>query len=153
MQAQGFGRKGVPAGSAAAAPAPMPRPSAPAAVRRDPYAEPNAAFVAQERPDAAEHASTLAWDVPTSGRSWNKSLLIAYLLWFFVGGVGGHRFYCRRNVSGALQAVIELVATCGMVIPPYNMRVWGPLMLFQCVWFLVDAFLIPGMCRRPPAAY
>ena len=153
MQAQGFGRKGFPAGSAAAAPAPTLRPVAPAAARRDPYAEPHAGFVTQQRANAAEDVSTLAWDTPTSGRSWSKSRLIAYLLWFFAGGFGGHRIYCGRYISGALQAMLQVVTTSAMVISPQNIGTWGPLLLIQGVWFLFDAFLIPGMCRKPPTAY
>ena len=152
MQAQGFGRKGFPAGGAAAASAPMRQPVAPAAARRDPNAEPSVGFLAQER-NAAADASTLAWNTPISGRSWNRSRLIAYLLWFFVGGLGAHRLYCGRYISGALQAIIEVVATSVMVISPHSVSTWGPLMLILCVWFVFDAFLIPGMCRRPPAAY
>ena len=153
MQAQGFGRKGFPAGSAAAAPAATLRPVAPAAARRDPYAEPRLGFVAQEQPNAAEDVRTLAWDTPTSGRSWIKSRLIAYLLWFFLGGLAAHRIYCGRYISAALQAMIGVVGYCALVISPDNIGTWGSLLLIQGVWFLFDLVLIPGMCRKPPAAY
>ena len=153
MEAQGFGRKGFPAGSAAAAPAPMSRPVAPAVARRDPYAEPRTGFVAQERPNGAEDVRTLAWDTPTSGRSWTKSRLIAYLLWFFVGGLAAHRIYCGRYISAVLQTVIGVVGFCVMYLSPYSFSTWGSLLLIQGVWLLFDIVLIPGMCRNPPAAY
>jgi hypothetical protein len=151
MQAQGFGRKGAPSGAAAyisprPAPAPMLRPA------DDPFAALRADFLAQERTTVVD-ADTLAWNTPTSGRTWSRSRLIAYLLWFFFGGLGAHRIYCGRYISGALQAIIEVVATSVMVISPDNVGTWGPLLLILCVWFLFDAFLIPGMCRNPPAAY
>ena len=151
MQAQGFGRKGFPAGGAAAAP--VARPIAPATARRDSYAEPSAGFFAQDRLNAEDHASTLAWDTPISGRSWSKSRLIAYLLWFFVGGLAAHRIYCGRYISAALQATIGVVGFCGIAISPHSVGTWGSLILIQAVWFLFDAVLIPGMCRKPPAAY
>ena len=151
MQAQGFGRKGAASGAAAYVP---PRP-APASMLRpadDPYAAARADFLAQERTTVVD-ADTLAWNTPISGRTWSRSRLIAYLLWFFFGGFGAHRIYCGRYISGALQAIIEVVATSVMVISPDNVGTWGPLLLILCVWFLFDAFLIPGMCRKPPAAY
>lgn len=151
MQAQGFGRKGAASGAAAyipprPAPAPMLRPA------DDPYAALRSDFIAQERSTVGD-ADTLAWNTPTSGRTWSKSRLIAYLLWFFVGGLGGHRIYCGRYISAALQAMIGVVGFCVMVISPYSIGTWGSLILIQGVWLLFDLVLIPGMCRNPPAAY
>ena len=144
----GFGRKGLPAGAAAPRRHRVPGGSATVILCRTA----RASFVAQERSNAAADVSTLAWNTPISGRSWNRSRLIAYLLWFF-WRARGHRIYCGRYISGALQAIIEVVATSVMVISPDNVGTWGPLLLILCVWFLFDAFLIPGMCRKPPAAH
>ncbi len=151
MQAQGFGRKGAASGAAAYIP-PRPAPAPTLRHADDPYAAARADFIAQERSTIVD-ADTLAWNTPTSGRTWSKSRLVAYLLWFFFGGLGAHRIYCGRYISGALQAIIEVVATSVMVISPNNVGTWGPLLLILCVWFLFDAVLIPGMCRNPPAAY
>ena len=38
----------------------------------------------------------------------DRSLRIAYLLWFFLGLAGGHRFYLRRPMTGAIQALLFL---------------------------------------------
>lgn len=149
MQAQGFGRKGAASGATAYVPprpAPMPRPV------DDPYAALRADFIAQERTDGVL-SDTLAWDVRTSGRSWSKSRLVAYLLWFFLGSVAGHRLYLGRYVSAGLQSVLGLIAFSAMLITPHNIAMWGPLFLILGMWRLLDLFLIPGMCRTPPTAY
>lgn len=149
MQAQGFGRKGAASGAAAYVPqrpAPMARPA------EDPYAAMRADFIAQERA-GSDQVSTLAWDTPTSGRSWYKSRLIAYLLWFFLGAFAAHRLYCARYLSAVLQSVMGIVAIALIVIAPHSQSVWGPVFLAYGLWRLVDLFLIPGMCRTPPATY
>lgn len=149
MQAQGFGRKGAPSGAAAYVP---PRPAAvPMRPADDPYAALRADFIAQERSDGML-SDTLAWDMPGSGRSWSKSRLVAYLLWFFLGSVAGHRLYLGRYVSAGLQAVLGLIAFSALFASPYNIALWGPLFLTFGMWRLLDLFLIPGMCRTPPAA-
>ena len=167
---QGFGRKGIPEGGAVAQPRPMARPlPAPAPVQRtvdDPYASMRAEFLAQERANDAG-ANTLAWSTPTTGRSWHKSKVIAYLLWLFVGAVAGHRIYCGRYISAGLQSVLGLIAVSAimmspthmvergtrMVETPTNIGVWGPLLMIYGMWRLLDLFLIPGMCKNPPASY
>jgi TM2 domain-containing membrane protein YozV len=150
MQAQGFGRKGAASGATAYVP---PRP-APVPVRRpadDPYAALRADFIAQERTDGA-FSDTVAWNLPTSSRSWSKSRLVAYLLWFFLGSVAGHRLYLGRYVSAVLQSVLGLIAFSLIFISPHNAALWGPLLLTFGMWRLLDLFLIPGMCRTPPIA-
>jgi TM2 domain-containing membrane protein YozV len=58
-----------------------------------------------------------------------KSVVVAYLLWFFVGLFGGHNFYLKR-IGVAVTQLILTITMVGMVI--------------TIVWILVDAFLIPG---------
>ena len=71
-----------------------------------------------------------------------KSLLVAYLLWFFLGYVGAHRFYLGRPVSGvvmlALSAVILLLTLVTFGFLGFLWAVVG-------LWWLIDALLIPGM--------
>ncbi len=68
-----------------------------------------------------------------------KSTLIAYLLWFFLGFLGGHRFYMQKTGSGAVQLIMFLV---GMIL---SVVLVGFLILLPLViWVIVDAFLIPG---------
>jgi TM2 domain-containing membrane protein YozV len=72
-----------------------------------------------------------------------KSRRAAYLMWFFLGALGVHRFYLGLSKSGATMlilfiiGVITAVAGVGLVI----LGLLG-------VWALVDAFLIPGMVRQ-----
>ena len=56
------------------------------------------------------------------------SVLVAYLLWFFLGLFSAHRFYLGRPGTAILQILSYLV-------------------LIGFVWLLIDAFLIPGMAR------
>lgn len=71
-----------------------------------------------------------------------KSVGVAYLLWFFLGGFGAHRFYLGHIVSGAIQLMLFVLGwlTVWVVIGAVPLIVVG-------IWWLVDAFLIPGMAR------
>lgn len=72
-----------------------------------------------------------------------KSVGVAYLLWFFLGGVGGHRFYTGKTGSAvailALTVIGVLLASIGIGI--FLLAVVG-------IWVIVDAFLIPGWIRN-----
>lgn len=57
----------------------------------------------------------------------SKDMLVAYLIWIFIGVFGGHRFYLNRPVSG-----IFFFLTFG----------------FLGLGWLVDAALIPGMVEH-----
>jgi TM2 domain-containing membrane protein YozV len=69
-----------------------------------------------------------------------KSVGIAYLLWFFLGGFGAHRFYLGRSGSGALLLALTLVNILLSVV-----GIGLILLIIPGIWVLVDAFLIPGM--------
>lgn len=69
-----------------------------------------------------------------------KSTGAAYLIWFFLGYLGIHRFYLGRTGSGAAILILSIL---GIVT-----AVFGVGIVFIAVvgiWLLVDAFLIPGM--------
>lgn len=72
-----------------------------------------------------------------------KSLLLAYLIWFFLGYGGVHRMYLGRWVSGLLMLgvfVISWVLTLVFI---------GYLGLgFVLLWWVLDAALMPGMVTR-----
>ncbi len=72
-----------------------------------------------------------------------KSAGIAYLLWFFVGMLGAHRFYLAAPGTGAAILILTLVATFLSFV-----LVGFVLLLIPSIWVLVDAFLIPGMVRN-----
>lgn len=71
-----------------------------------------------------------------------KSTLVAYLLWFFLGGFGAHRFYLGSTGPAIAQLIITLVSiiTAFFVIGLFGLLAVG-------IWVLVDAFLIPGMVQ------
>lgn len=56
-----------------------------------------------------------------------RSTGVAYLLWFFFGILGVHRFYCGRVATGVLWFL-----TGGLFV----------------VGWVIDAFLIPGMVEE-----
>jgi TM2 domain-containing membrane protein YozV len=62
-----------------------------------------------------------------------KSMLAAYLLWFFLGWFGAHNFYLRRTGVAIAQLILTLTGV-GFVV--------------TFVWVIVDAFLIPGWVHR-----
>ena len=62
-----------------------------------------------------------------------KTALVAYLLWLFVGLLGGHNFYLKRTGVAVTQLILTITIV-GMAI--------------TIIWVLVDAFLIPGWVRN-----
>lgn len=73
-----------------------------------------------------------------------KSMGVAYLLWFFFGGFGGHRFYAGRTQSAAIQlGLVVMIYVLGLAVNP----AFFMLGLATGIWMLADAFLIPGMIR------
>jgi TM2 domain-containing membrane protein YozV len=69
-----------------------------------------------------------------------KSVGAAYLLWFFLGYFGAHRFYLGRTGSGAAQLILlVLVCVTAFIV------VGAVLLVALGIWWIVDAFLIPGI--------
>lgn len=62
-----------------------------------------------------------------------KSTGASYLLWFFLGFLGAHRFYLGRTGTGIAQLLMCL--TVVGIIP-------------LAFWWLIDGFRIPGMVRE-----
>ncbi len=61
----------------------------------------------------------------------SKSVLAAYLLWFFFGMFSVHRFYAGKTKSGVVRLILLLIPFIG----------WAILTL---LW-IIDLFLIPSM--------
>jgi TM2 domain-containing membrane protein YozV len=166
----GFGRKGVVAG----APVPRAMESAmgnprPSASGPDAGLSPEAkAFIAAERSrsiderrpaeqrtmSAAESAMRLA---PTKAKS-DRSMVVAYVLWWFGAMLAAHRFYLGAYRSAlaqlglfwgglAIASVMSKKSSIwidGLAVPPP-----GIMMILACmIWVLLDVFLIPGLTRR-----
>lgn len=94
-----------------------------------------------------------------------KSPVIAYVLWFFLGGFAAHRFYAGRWQSALVWIALAVLAVVLIVmgLPPNveglspeelaaqmsplymaGLAIYGVLL----IWWIVDAFLIPGWIRR-----
>lgn len=72
-----------------------------------------------------------------------KSTGIGYLLWFFFGGLGVHRFYLGRTGSGIAMLVIFILS---LILTFAFIGAFGFIVLG--IWVIVDAFLIPGIARE-----
>ena len=72
-----------------------------------------------------------------------KSLAVSYLLWFFLGFPGFHRFYMARTGSAIVMLVLFVISSVLSVI------LLAPIAWFVLgVWWFVDLFLIPGIVRQ-----
>lgn len=67
-----------------------------------------------------------------------KSVGAAYLLFLFLGGVGGHRFYCGFPISAIVMAFLTVT----------SLAAGGAPLILLAVWLLFDAFAIPRWIRR-----
>lgn len=79
----------------------------------------------------------------------DRSMMLAYVFWWFAAGAAAHRFYLRAYPSafamlGLLWGGIALIAITGSGIPAVFVAGWF-------VWTIADAFLIPGLTRRANA--
>lgn len=71
-----------------------------------------------------------------------KSTLVAYLLWFFFGGIGAHKFYLGKSSRGFIYILLSFAWLCGFVAPVlFLFAIPLGLLLF------VDIFTIPGQVR------
>lgn len=92
-----------------------------------------------------------------------KSVGVAYLFWFFLGGLGAHRFYAGRTQSAVTMLLLNLggwvcicagmgmagtgdkdIAGLGGAVGSLPCFMW----LAMGIWLLIDAFLIPGMIQQ-----
>jgi hypothetical protein len=67
--------------------------------------------------------------IETRVASEGPSPAVAYLFWFFLWPVSGHRFYLGRPGSALLQIISYFV-------------------LVGFIWLLIDVFLINGMIQK-----
>lgn len=72
-----------------------------------------------------------------------KSVLLAYVIWFFLGYGGVHRMYLGKWFSGLVMLGIFAVSWILMPI-----LIGWPIFAFILLWWLLDALLVPGMARR-----
>ena len=69
--------------------------------------------------------------------------LLTYVVWFFLGNLGGHRFMTGRVGTGLIMLLLHglgwLTFWFGL-----GFLIWA----LVGVWWLIDALLIPGWLRR-----
>jgi TM2 domain-containing membrane protein YozV len=66
-------------------------------------------------------------------KSRGKNMLVAYLLWYFLGIFGGHRFYMGRTGSAVAQLILTITVIGAIV---------------SGIWVIVDAFLLYQWVRE-----
>ncbi len=76
------------------------------------------------------------------GENSAKSIGFAYVLWAFLGGFGVHRMYVGRVGSGFGQLALLIVS-----IVTLKLFVGLVGLIALSIWWIADAFLIPGMIR------
>jgi TM2 domain-containing membrane protein YozV len=156
MTAYGFGRKGVAGGAVAPRRArlvsvPQPRSFQPMRDTEDPEdgaEQRRAAFLAEERtrsapeasaeklPAAETEAALAALRAEAGPSPTDRSLKAAYAIWFFLGLGGGHRFYLRRPITGAVQALLFLGCVGAVAGFQYYEAFAG--LALSWLWYLAD---------------
>jgi TM2 domain-containing membrane protein YozV len=93
---------------------------------------------------------------PTSDSK--KSMLVAYICWWFCSPLAAHRFYLGAYrlafamaglfwgglMLGLVSSHQSTFVVGGLFMPP----LWAAMILVFMVWAVVDVFLIPGLTRR-----
>ena len=72
-----------------------------------------------------------------------KSVLLSYILWFFLGWISAHRLYNGRYVTALMQ--IGLTGLGGVLA---HIGVGFLFLIPAAIWWFIDALLIPGWVRR-----
>ena len=88
-------------------------------------------------PGGADPAAMMRYDAN------KRSAGIGYVLWFFFGWFGAHRFYFQRTGSAVAQLVLTIISFFLLFL--WGIGLFG--FLVVGIWVLVDAFLIPGLAR------
>jgi len=156
MTAQGFGRKRVAGGAVAPRRArlvsvPQPRSFQPmegVELSDDESEQRRAAFLAEERARGASAAGPAALPTAEAERALaalkaeagppptDRKLKSAYAIWFLLGLAGGHRFYLRRPLTGAVQAVLFLACVGAVALFQYYQAFAG--LALSWLWYLAD---------------
>ncbi|PZP31112.1 MAG: hypothetical protein DI613_09600 [Kocuria rhizophila] len=91
----------------------------------------------QQNPGASQ------WGQPRQGPAvvnvvGGKSALLSYVLWFFLGWLGVHKFYLQQSFQGIFYVLLWAIGwfTTPIIIGWFILGLWGLLMI-------IDLFLIP----------
>ena len=66
-----------------------------------------------------------------------KDMVVAYVLWHFLGVFGGHRFYMKDQGGGAAMLALTLIS-----IPLMFVFIGFFIYFAVIVWWIVDAFMV-----------
>ena len=77
-----------------------------------------------------------------------KSLAVAYILWFFLGGFSAHRFYLGAYASAGMQFGLIFFAFAASMLGGAFVGLGGFLVVIWSLWLVIDLFLIPGVRRK-----
>jgi hypothetical protein len=72
----------------------------------------------------------------------HKKTIIPYLLWFLLGGLGIHAFYCKKTNWGLLTLLTYVLALCFLLFDG------GVMLCLHCLNVLIQAFLIPSWIKQ-----
>ena len=101
-----------------------PAAAAPAPAAQQPMMQQQQPMMQQQQPMMMQQPTTV---VAAGGNQ--PSVLVVYLLWFFLGWLGIHHLYIGRGVGIWL---VSLITFQGLGF-----------------WWLIDLFLIPSSCSKP----
>ena len=111
------------------------------------------AFIQAERARREEHSPTdrnPSNDATSYQDSYicppQRSLAIAYVLWFILGQISAHRFYLGRTQSAIIQ--VGLFFSSLMMVFSGPEVVGGIGLVVWCFWILGDVFVIHRIHRR-----
>ena len=76
-----------------------------------------------------------------------KSTGVAYLLWFFLGWLGIHKFYLNQTGLGILYLVLNLGGWAA-VITVLGMIIGVPMLIVWAILMIIDIFLIPDRVNQ-----
>lgn len=84
-------------------------------------------------------------------KDYDKSHGLAYVLWFFLGGLGVHKFYIGKMMMGFVYPVLGIIGVGGFFASfanPENIGWWiFPSLILGCL-MLYDLITIPGQIRN-----
>lgn len=66
-------------------------------------------------------------------KNQGKNMIVAYILWYFLGIVGGHRFYMGKIGTAVTQLILSLTVV-GLIVTG--------------IWWIVDAFLVHSWVKQ-----
>jgi TM2 domain-containing membrane protein YozV len=70
-----------------------------------------------------------------------KNIVIAYLLWFFLGSFSIHRFYLGRAVSGLIQLMLGLLGIV-LTLTLLGAIIGIPMLIAWLIWWVLDAYFV-----------